>query len=253
MSDLRPLACRLAGPPPQRRDLWARGPLSGGPDNHGFTLLELVVVLAIITIAALIGAGSMQSHLPRYRMVQTAKKLRSDLRRVQELATRTGRQARLRLVAPAGDCGSTDTWGGGWVLEVGDDSRLSRRWDVLPEDALADGSDDDQSQGIIDLGPDGTDRARDVCLDDWGTITGPGGASADSIVFDSRGFLQNPTTDLASGYIRIPVVNQAAAREGVNDRIHVLVAATGFIRLHSALGDEYDGAAVGAQTTSSRQ
>jgi prepilin-type N-terminal cleavage/methylation domain-containing protein len=64
MSDLRPLACRLAGPPPQRRDLWARGPLSGGPDNHGFTLLELMIAIAIagFTVGALYALFSVQSR-----------------------------------------------------------------------------------------------------------------------------------------------------------------------------------------------
>lgn len=235
---------RSCAPPPRPRR--ARRPAP----RRGFTLLELVVVLAIIVIAAAIGAGSMQPHLPRYRMVNAAKLLRSDLRQVQELATRTGRQARLRLVAPGGSCGNTDVWGGGWVLELGDDSRLSSRWDVLPEDSLADGSDDDQSQGVVDLGADGNRPARDVCLDDWGGIAGPGSDNADAIVFDSRGFLQNPAGDLVDGYIRIPLVNQAAAREGVDDRIHVLVAATGFTRLHSRLGDEYDDVPVGDETTS---
>ena len=220
------------------------------PTRNGFTLVELVVVLGIIIIATAIGAGSVQPYLPRYRMIKSAKRLRADLLRVQELATRTGRQSRLRLVAPDGSCEDPDVWGGAWVLELGDASRGSATWDVLPEDALTDGSDDDQSQGLIVLNEGGNHAARHVCLNDWGRITGPGSGNADSVVFDSRGFLMNPSSDLSDGYIRIPLTNQSAAREGVRDQISVLVAATGFSRLHSTLGDEYDGNSIGSQTVS---
>lgn len=223
------------------------------PARAGFTLLELVVVLAIVLIAALIGAGSVQPYLPRFRMVSTAKSLRADVRMLQSLALQTGRQTRLRLLAPASGCGDPDSWGGGWVMELGDRSVNSEKWDVLPPDALVDGVDDDQSQGIVDFGPDGARAARGICLKEWEPIDGPGADSNDALVFSPRGSLANPVTDFPDGYIRLTFANQYAARAGVVDEMQVMVSAAGWSGLQSSLGAEVGDGQVGATTVSTVQ
>ncbi len=220
------------------------------PARRAFTLIELLVVLAILLVVGLIGAGSLQPHLPRYRMLSAAKELRADLARLQDLAVRTGRQTRLRL-RPAGSCADPDTWGGAWELAVGDRSRGSARWDLLPEDATADGVDDDASEGTADLGPGGNAQARHVCMEGAAGLIGPGVGNSDSIVFDPRGFLANPSADLPDGYIRVRLLNQAAAREGVVDGVEVVVTAAGFVRLVTDLGADPAPAPVGASTASS--
>ena len=219
--------------------------------RRGFTLLELLVVLAIVLIAALIGAGTVQPYLPRFRMVSTAKSLRADIRMLQTLALQTGRQTRIRLVAPGGDCSNYEEWGGGWVMELGDRSVNSTFWDVLPPDALADGSDDDQSQGTVDLGPDGANAARGICMKSWATLEGPGSGNNYSLVFSPRGSLANPVTDFPDGYIRLTLSNQYAAKQGITDEMQVMVSAAGWTGLESTLGGTVGDGSVGATVSSS--
>lgn len=219
--------------------------------RRAFTLIELLVVLAIIIVATLLGAGTIQPYLPRYRMISVSKQLRADLRQLQSLAMQTGRQTRLRLIAPAGDCADTEVYGGGWELSVGDRSVGSTVWDILPEDALVDGSDDEQGQGRVDFGPDGAKAARGVCLMAWAALEGPGAGNTDSIVFSPRGSVANPLTDFADGTIRIRLANQAAAAEGVVDEAHVLVSAAGWTGLETTLGQSGIDGSVGAASSSS--
>jgi prepilin-type N-terminal cleavage/methylation domain-containing protein len=219
--------------------------------HAGFSLLELLVVLAIVLIAALIGAGTIQPYLPRFRMVSTAKSFRSDVRMLQTLALQTGRQTRLRLVPPSGSCSDPEEWGGGWVMELGDKSVGSTSWDILPPDALADGTDDDKSQGVFDLGPDGSNPARGICLKEWDTIEGPGAGNANALVFSARGSLANPVTDFPDGYIRLTFANQYAAREGIVDEVQVMISAAGWSGLESSLGQPVGDGSVGASLSSS--
>ena len=201
--------------------------------RRGFTLLELAVVVAIISVTAAVGVGSLREHLPRYRMVQAAKRLKADMQTVQSVATASGRQGRLRLVSAPGDCGNPEIWGGGWVMELGDRSNGSTRWDVLPEDSAVDGSDDDRSEGTVLLSPGGNHESRFTCLLPWGTIQGPLPGDHDSIVVNARGYLDNPTADLDHGYLRLTLRNQEAAMRGVQDEAVLLISAAGAIRLAS--------------------
>jgi hypothetical protein len=183
-------------------------------------------------------------------MVSTAKSLRSDIRMLQTLALQTGRQTRMRLVAPIGDCSDPEEWGGGWVLELGDRSVSSSAWDILPPDALKDGTDDDQSQGTVDLGPGGAKAARGICMKSWETLEGPGAGNGDSLVFSPRGSLANPVTDFPDGYIRLTFSNQYAARQGVVDEMQVMVSAAGWTGIESSLGEEVGDGSVGASMSS---
>lgn len=201
--------------------------------RRAFTLLELAVVVAIVVITASLGVGSLREHLPRYRMVQAAKRLKADVQSLQSLATASGRQGRLRLLAAPGDCSDPEVWGGGWVLELGDRSHGSTRWDVLPLDSAEDGVDDDQSEGPVVLSEGGNAESRFTCMLPWGTLSGPLSGDRDTIVINARGYLDNPTTDLDRGYIRLALRNQAAAAQGVQDEAVLLISAAGAVRLAS--------------------
>lgn len=196
----------------------------------GFTLVELGVVLAILVITTALGIGALQEHLPRYHLVQAAKRLKSDVHRLQALATASGRQARLRLLAAPGACATPDDWGGGWVLELGDASRGSTSWDILPPDVDPEASADD-SEGTVVLSRDGNAEAPWTCLLPWGTIAGPSPTDHDSIVINARGYLDNPPSDLDRGYIRLTLRNQNAAARGVDDEVMLLISAAGAVRL----------------------
>ncbi len=168
-------------------------------------------------------------------MVGAARLLRGNLMTLRNLAIQTNRETRLRLVSTPG-CDDVDAWGGRWELAIGDAASRSSSWDVLPEDSEVDGSDDDDSEGRVDLGAGGNHQARGVCLDDWGTLEGPGPDTADAIVFSPRGWVANPGGDFSSdGTIDLVLVNQEAARKGVDDAIAVRVTRAGMVRLEPTL------------------
>jgi Tfp pilus assembly protein FimT len=203
-----------------------RGHSSTFRRRGGFTLVELGVVLGIVGVITALSVSSLRPLLPRFRLVSAANKLKGDLVSVKSLALASGRQTRLRLVAPTGGCADTNQYGGGWVMEIGDRSRSSVRWQALPVPGFSDGL-----SGSVDLGPGGNAQARDVCLDSWGTLGAGVPADADAVVFNPRGFLDNSPEDLPTGYIQIPLLNQAARAEGQEDQLVVLISAAGAVRI----------------------
>ncbi|MFT4976708.1 MAG: prepilin-type N-terminal cleavage/methylation domain-containing protein [Myxococcota bacterium] len=220
--------------------------------RRAFTLIEVIITVAILGIVTAIGWSSMQAQIPRFRMVRAARSLRADLMEIRSLAVQTNRESRLRLTSAGGDCSDGLSWGGAWELSVGDQSAGSEAWDLLPADAAEDGSDDDQSQALVDLGGDSARAERWVCMEQWAGITGPGFGNADAIVFSPRGWVTNPPEDFNdSGYIEITFVNQDANRKGVSDEVTVMISRSGMVRLVSALGSEYITHSVGTATGSS--
>lgn len=161
--------------------------------------------------------------------------LRSDLEQLRALSTATNRETRLLLVSSPGACAGGAA-GGSWALQIGDRDSRSTRWEYLPEDAGVDGSDDDSSQGLADLGPGGNRAAAGVCLRQWPTLTGPGSGNADAIVYAPRGWVSNPGQDFSGrGYVELSLVNLQAA-PGVVDEVTVLVGRSGNTRLETTLG-----------------
>lgn len=223
--------------------------------RRGLTLIEVLVVLAIVGIVGAIGWGSTRAFLPRFRMITAAKGLKADTMKLRSLAVSTGRETRLTLTGTPGACTDTSSYGGSWAMYIGNRSSGSSSWDQLPEDSAADGSDDDTSEGTVDLGDGGNRKARGVCLRQWDGLAGPGSGNSDSIVFSPRGFITNPSSDFSAsaGTIDLTLVNLDAAHRGVEDEVSVRLFRTGAARLESTLGAEYAGSsAAGTGSASSR-
>lgn len=222
------------------------------PPRQGFTIIELAVVVGMISAAALIGWGSIQSYLPRYRLVSVAKGMRMDLMQLRGEAIQSNREARLRLLSPAADCGDMAGWGGTWELSLGNRSNGSTGWDLMPEDSAVDGRDDDQSESLVDIGAEGNRAARHICLEPWSPLAGPSGASADAIVFSPRGWVSNPSTDFnAQGYIEVILSNQEAASRGVRDALTLSISRAGMVRLQSSLTEPRTTGSVGTGASTS--
>lgn len=200
----------------------------------GFTLVEVVVAVGILTTLAAIGWSTMQNYLPRFRLVRVAKQFRGDLTTMREIAVQGNREAKMQLLSHAGDCSDVTSWGGSWQKSIGNKVFGSNQWDLLPEDSRNDGTDDDQSKALVDFTLESSERGYDVCFRDWGALQGPslGGSNQDSIVFSPRGWLRNPASDFnARGYMEFMFVNQEANRKGAVDAIKVQVSRSGMIRL----------------------
>ena len=160
--------------------------------------------------------------------------------RLRQISLQTNRETRLQFIGAGIDCADLEQWGGQWEMSVGDRGRGSNSWDLLPEDSYEDGLDDDQSTALVDIGSGGNFRSRDICLGNWGDLSGGtmfGQSHPDSILFSPRGWIANPVSDFNTrGYLEIEMVNQEAARMGVLDTITVQLTRAGMVRLVS-----YDG------------
>lgn len=219
--------------------------------RRAYSLLELVFTLGIFAILTGIGWSLLRGNLPRYRMMRVAKDLSGDVARLRGMATASNRETRLRLTDSPGDCADTEAWGGAWQLEIGDKSRNSTKWELLPLDAAEDGADDDQSEGRYDLSLGAPQAARDVCLKRWDELLGPGTDNADSVVFSPQGWVTNPALDFdSSGLIALTLVNQDAARDGATDTVRVIMTRAGLVRLETG-GHTFTSNPVGTATASS--
>lgn len=220
-------------------------------NRKGFTLVELGIVIAVITVLAAIGWGSTRGQMPRYRLIRGAKNLRGDLTNLKNLAVMSNRETRMLLIGSPGDCLETDEFGGSWFLQAGNKSRGSTSWEFLPIDTEMEGEDEEQGEGRVSIGDGGNEELRDVCLEEWDPLRGPGTGSADSIVFSPRGWVRNPAADFdSSGYLVLTLTNQAAGRLGVVDKVHIRVSRAGMVRMHSTLGHDLTDNPVGIGTSS---
>ena len=202
--------------------------------RRAFTMIEIVIALGILTALAGIGWGTMQEYLPRFRLVRIAKHFRSELISMRQIAVQTNRETRFHLLAHSGgNCTDPTQWGGAWEMSVGDQVMGSTAWDLLPEDSMEDGTDDEQGDAVVSFFAGGTHSGKDVCFQDWGLLMGPfSGNNRDSIVFSPRGWLRNPSADFnAYGYMEFHFYNQEATRSGVFDAVKVQVSRAGMIRL----------------------
>ena len=73
--------------------------------RRAFTMIEVVIALGILTALAGIGWGTMQEHLPRFRLVRIAKHFRSELISMRQIAVQTNRETRFHLLAHSGGRG----------------------------------------------------------------------------------------------------------------------------------------------------
>ena len=223
--------------------------------QRGFTLLEVAIAVAILGILAAVGWGTIEEHLSRFRLVRTSKQFRADLVKMRQIAVQTNREARMLLLSHSGDCTDGVTWGASWQLAVGNQSFGSTQWDLLPEDTMEDGVDDDQGLGIVDISEFGDERGKDICFREWANLGGPttGGNNSDSIVFGPRGWLRNPPSDFnARGYLEFHFVNQEANRDGIVDALKIQVSRAGMIRT-VRVPRTYHNNQVGTSVTSSNQ
>jgi type IV fimbrial biogenesis protein FimT len=86
--------------------------------SRGFTLIEAIVVVGILSILGALAAPSMQQALNRYRMTAVYDELRATYMFARSEAIRTRQQVVVARVPAAPGCtsGSTQEWQCGWVV-----------------------------------------------------------------------------------------------------------------------------------------
>jgi type IV fimbrial biogenesis protein FimT len=94
-----------------------RGAVRARPAQHGVTLLETMIVLALVAVLLALGVPAFREFVSRSRLDSAAQDLMTSLQYARSEAMRRGGQVTLRL---DGTEGSKD-WGSGWTMFVDSD------------------------------------------------------------------------------------------------------------------------------------
>ena len=87
-----------------------------GGKGEGITLVELLVVLAIVGILAVLAGPSMSSFMANNRMATQSNRVAGMFQYARSEAARLGRPVRIRPAPPTPS--SNNEWGEGWVVEA---------------------------------------------------------------------------------------------------------------------------------------
>lgn len=204
--------------------------------RSAFTMIEMVITLALISILLAVGIGLTRDTAPRYRTMSVAKELRSDLMTLRMEAIRHDRETRLLVTETDASWHDPDSVNkGAYLMQVGNKAINSTSWDTLPADAALTGTDTDSSLGSKDFGEKGLQQRRGVSMQPV-SISGPFVGNADAIVFTPRGWLKNPASDFAKdGYITLTVTNKPAMANGIEDSVSLKIARSGNVTMITSL------------------
>ncbi|HEU0053951.1 MAG TPA: prepilin-type N-terminal cleavage/methylation domain-containing protein [Longimicrobium sp.] len=98
--------------------------------RRGFTLVELMVAIALIAVLASLAAPELEAFLARQRVQSALNLLTAEVHYTRSLAVRSGRGAVLRLIGSA-DCAGARLAGHGYRVVVrGSPERLVRAGSV---------------------------------------------------------------------------------------------------------------------------
>lgn len=205
-------------------------------------------------ILTAIGIVQSEDMVPRYRTRRAAKTFASLVNQCRALAIQTNRECSVWLLDYDSSLSDTTTNAGAYWVGLGDRSSGSTTWDYLPPDSLVDGSDDDVSQGLIDIGDDSNQYyARHVGIATWGSgLTGPGTTNSNRIVIDPTGFVINPVGDFDStGHIMLTFVNKIARDQGRVEDYYVRISRSGMTRVDQTANEKFASAVGGTPLSSS--
>ena len=168
--------------------------------SKGFTLLELVVVLVIISLMAGLAATDLSSFVGRYRLNSAARELGKVVSDCRMTAISENRDCAVQLV------NSDSNLGGPWRANAG-------RYEVKVAEVTATGVTWASIPGGVSDYSQGPGKQPGVSMEPWAAIAGPIGMSMpSSIVFNPRGFASNPPADFAGGgVVRIVLRNKRAS------------------------------------------
>ena len=197
--------------------------------RKGFTLIELVITVAIFLIVTVVGFGMTRDTLPRWRAHKAAEMFAGHVHMCRMIAIETGYECRI-LMSDYDDSPLTISAGnaGHYYVQLGDSSLNADTYDTLPTSLVSEEGDFDISEGS-------TNYLRNVSILEWDTISGPTASGSNTIVFSPRGFVTNPADDFNDGYITISFANKLAYAKGIDDVYQVQIARSGMTRTENPL------------------
>ena len=205
-----------------------------------FTLIEVVVTLAIFSALAGLGAWGAKNMIPRWHTRSMAYRVKSDLERCRAIAIQYGSYCRMKIVTYDNTLGTANASKGNYRIQwcntkFGQTYLAGTCWDTLPIDK-PDTSGGAQVEGNINFA---TLSKKKTSISGFGGATGVpfsipwltpyNVVNANSIVFDSYGAVINPAANYtADGHIYIDIANKYMARtEHVLECYVVRVGANG--------------------------
>jgi prepilin-type N-terminal cleavage/methylation domain-containing protein len=213
----------------------------------GHTLVEIVMVLAILAILVALGVSSARDQIGQFRLMSAARLFQSDVQSLRALAVAENREARVVIAESDASLNPAEAQVGMWLLQIGDKSRGSTVWDTLPidEGGVADGS-----QGERSLDVDGSEERPGISLATPPPLAGPGLGNQDTIVFSPRGFIANPIGDFVDGFITVDFVNKRGhTSDGSAPRVRLRIARGGLAHMETSEATGLADGSVGAGGT----
>ena len=85
-------------------------------DQTGFTALELIVTLAIITVLLTMGVPAVENYSWNLRMKTTMDQLQTDLHQARSHAISHNSQTVICPATDGNDCSGLSVWQNGWII-----------------------------------------------------------------------------------------------------------------------------------------
>jgi type IV fimbrial biogenesis protein FimT len=83
---------------------------------HGFSLIELMVVIAIVAVLAAIAVPSLQGMIASSNLTSTTNDLIATYARARSDAIRRGKRVTVCISADSAQCTTSGNWSQGWIM-----------------------------------------------------------------------------------------------------------------------------------------
>jgi prepilin-type N-terminal cleavage/methylation domain-containing protein len=197
--------------------------------RQGFTLIELVIVVAIFLVVTMVGFGLTRDTMPRYRAKKASTRFMGHINLCRMLAIEVNKECRILMSEYDSSPDDVEQDNKGlYYIQIGNKDLNADEFDTLPTEHI-------NENGTWDISDGSTHYLRNVSIMEWDDISGPSSSGSNTIVFSPRGWVTNPSADFSSGYITIKFVNKVAYQDGLNDIFEVHIARTGMTRLENPL------------------
>jgi prepilin-type N-terminal cleavage/methylation domain-containing protein len=193
--------------------------------QSGFTLLELAIVMAIVSVLALIAMPNLAQMMPRFRLNGAVREFTDKVQLTRLMAVSQNKEFRMCLSAKDASAGSGAVTSntGKYQIQVGDKSSGSSTWTTIPTGNI-------DEEGTVTLTYSSTNRSYSgISISAWTPMTGPTTGNTNCIVMSPRGWVSNPSGDFVGGYLQVAFRNKAANPR--DDSRTVLITRGGMSRI----------------------